>query len=322
MRRVAEAKELSDSAQYFTDEEPDEEEDLGDAVRNDDDDGEATTPEDADSSGQRIPFARFMDDLVASAKTYGKIALGATGVPAIDRRLRNLRMIRAGQAYAFLMAIRVGGCADAEFERVLALSEAVLLRRHICKRRSNENETMFAKLCGVDARAPVAAVAKVFRETTPTDAEFVAAFAQYDFGSTLDRARYCLEQFELRTHGEHKELVVGGPDAVHVEHIIPQKITTKKAKKEHGDWPDYLGPEAASKHRHNVSRIGNLTLFAGALNVGVGNNPYHRKAKAYSKSSLNITNSLPDDFGDFRLDQLEERCGKLAAMALKVWPIP
>ena len=68
---------------------------------------------------------------------------------------------------------------------------------------------------------------------------------------------------------------------MHVEHIIPQKIRTRKAKEEFGDWGSYLGSSSEALHPRYVSRIGNLTLFAGALNIGASNNPFARKKKAY-----------------------------------------
>ena len=70
--------------------------------------------------------------------------------------------------------------------------------------------------------------------------------------------------------------MLGAAD-VHVEHIIPQKIKTKKAKEEFGDWVTYLGDKAESQHPKYVARIGNLTLFAGALNISASNNPFAMK---------------------------------------------
>ena len=52
---------------------------------------------------------------------------------------------------------------------------------------------------------------------------------------------------------------------MHVEHIIPQKIKTKRSKKQFGDWVTYLGDDAVNRHPRYVARIGNLTLFAGEL---------------------------------------------------------
>jgi len=82
---------------------------------------------------------------------------------------------------------------------------------------------------------PVPATRRAYRELCPSDDTFEKAFASADFSANLiDRARYCLERIEISKHGEHDELQVLGASDVHVEHIIPQKIKTKKAKDEYG----------------------------------------------------------------------------------------
>jgi hypothetical protein len=157
----------------------------------------------------------------------------------------------------------------------------------------------------------------------PADDQFHEAFGKADFiPALIERARYCLEQFEMARHGDHPELLVGGPDIVHVEHIIPQKIKTRRAKEEFGDWPKYLGANAEAKHPRFVSRIGNLSLFAGPLNIGASNNPYKRKKLAYVDSAIKITNSLPKEYRDFRFAQVEKRSSRFADLAVKLWPVP
>ena len=136
----------------------------------------------------------------------------------------------------------------------------------------------------------------------------------------IDRARYCLEQFELASQGAHPELLPGGSDIVHLEHIIPQKIKTKLAKKQFGDWVSYLGKDAVNLHPRYVSRIGNLTLFAGELNISASNNPYRRKKKAHAQSAFTLTKTLPVKYSGFRFKQVEQRSKDLADLALSIWP--
>lgn len=114
---------------------------------------------------------------------------------------------------------------------------------------------------------------------------------------------------------------VEGPDSVHVEHIIPLKIKTKKAKEEFGDWISYLGPNAEAHHPKYVGRIGNLTLLAKPLNIGASNNPYKRKAQAYSHSGIKITQSLPFDYRSFKFKQVDKRSEDFADIAIEIWKI-
>ena len=84
---------------------------------------------------------------------------------------------------------------------------------------------------------------------------------------------------------------------------------------------EYLGPDAVNRHPRFVSRIGNLTLFAGALNRSASNNPFARKKAAYSESAINITKELAAR-SVFRQKQVEERSRALAEKAISLWPIP
>jgi hypothetical protein len=166
-------------------------------------------------------------------------------------------------------------------------------------------------------------VVEEFRRYCPNNDRFRESFAKAEYNANLlDRARYCLEQFEYQRQGRYLELIVGGSDSVHVEHIIPQKIKTRKAKEEFGDWPTYLGTNSEELHRDYVSRIGNLTIFAGTLNIGASNNPYERKKTAYNESAIKLTNSLPVEYPDFRFEQVDDRSAKLAELAVRLWPSP
>jgi hypothetical protein len=130
-----------------------------------------------------------------------------------------------------------------------------------------------------------------------------------------------LERIEASKHGKHDEIQVLGSDDVHVEHIVPQKIKTKRMKEELGDWVAYLGGNAESQHPKYVDRIGNLTLFAGALNIGASNNPFARKKSAYKLSSITLTNDLVR-LSNFRFKDIEKRSDALSEIAVELWPQP
>src|SRR5690606_22193676 len=139
MQQVAEAATLPERHWYSSDEPSDDENDDG-----------ADTSEDFAApvalSAPKVSFSDFLEALVSSSRIFGQIARAKTGNATIDRHLRNLRMIKAQQTYGFLMVLRVGGCSDSIFIDVLRLTESLLIRRHICRERSNENETAFARL--------------------------------------------------------------------------------------------------------------------------------------------------------------------------------
>jgi len=78
-------------------------------------------------------------------------------------------MINSMQTYGFLMHLMVGGCDRNELLKILKLTEAFMLRRHLCKGRSNMNKTAFAKLCSVECNDAISSVKAVYREHAPSD---------------------------------------------------------------------------------------------------------------------------------------------------------
>lgn len=316
MNDVAEAADLPDRHLY-SDEEDEEEEEGNDPVPLDD------AGEDAELVLEKaggISFEDFLANLVKCAGAFGDLVLIKTGDKRIDRHLRHLRMIKSAQTYGFLMHLRVGGTPVKKFIDVLKLTESFVLRRHVCKERANETEALFARLCSADAANPVPEVQAAYSGASPSDDKFRDEFASASFtANIIERARYCLEQIELRSLGNYDELQILGGEAVHVEHIIPQKIKSKRAKEEFGDWVTYLGEQADLKHVKYVSRIGNLTVFAGTLNIGASNNPFSRKKMAYKQSSIQLTAKLAE-MTSFKFKQVEERSMALAKVAVALWP--
>lgn len=267
-----------------------------------------------------VSFKKFVDTLINYSKVYGHLVRADTGDEKIDRHLSNLKMIKAVQTYGFLMHLRVNGCTDQDLRSVLKRTESFILRRHICKERANETEALFASMCAIDPTAPLPATSTYYGGLCPSDEKFKEDFATTSFPANLiDRARYCLEQIELAMHGDHAEFEILGGDDVHVEHIIPQKIKTHLARDQFGDWVEYLGPNAEVRHQRHVSRIGNLTLFAGALNIGASNNPFARKKHAYRQSGLKLTKELCT-MSHFKFAQVDKRSEALAEVAVKLWP--
>jgi Protein of unknown function DUF262/Protein of unknown function (DUF1524) len=314
---VKEAKNLPEQQLYV---------DLEDSVDEDvDQDGEEKfeapkTEQEVENIKKPVSFKKFMDVLISYSKVYGELVRADTGNTQIDRHLKNLKMIKATQAYGFLMHLRVNQCADKDLRSVLKLTENFILRRHVCKERTNETESLFASMCAIDPAAPIPSTKTYYKDLCPSDEKFEEEFSSTTFPSNLiDRARYCLEKFELAKIGSYTELSVLGGEDVHVEHIIPQKIKSKANKDEVGDWVKYLGEASETKHRKYVSRIGNLTLFAGELNIAASNNPFQRKKSSYRESGIKLTKEIAA-MPHFKFAQVDKRSLELASIAVGLWP--
>ena len=70
-----------------------------------------------------------------------------------------------------------------------------------------------------------------------------------------------------------------------------------------------------------VDEIGNMTLFAGPLNIGASNNPYSCKKAAYKQSSILLTQDLVH-LPNFRFREVDKRSVQLADLAVNRWPKP
>ncbi|MDD3086875.1 MAG: HNH endonuclease family protein, partial [Patescibacteria group bacterium] len=156
-------------------------------------------------------------------------------------------------------------------------------------------------------------------ERMPSNAEFEEKIPLHDFyGQFLDRAKCMLEAIEYKLTGNTEEKRVSDSDDVHLEHIMPQTITTKKSKEELGNWEKYLGDQAIEKHKDYVTKIGNMTLLSGVKNIVASNNPFESKKEIYKESDIKLTQELIN-YNSFGFDDVAARSKKLAEMSTKIW---
>jgi hypothetical protein len=171
-----------------------------------------------------------------------------------------------------------------------------MLRRHICKSRTGELDDIFSKLCKVDDKNIINSIQTILSKVLPSDKDFQAEFTIANIGDNTNRAKYILEVVEYYLMKDAGELSIKSGNDVHLEHIIPQKIKTKKSMIEFGDWITYLGENSEDKHKEYVNRIGNLTLLGQKLNITASNNPYERKLAEYKKSNFCLTKDICNNF--------------------------
>ncbi|WP_456377871.1 HNH endonuclease family protein [Lutibacter sp.] len=158
-------------------------------------------------------------------------------------------------------------------------------------------------------------------DNIPLDDEFIESLPKHQFkGKLIDRAKYVLESIEYFHRGNTNELTISSSEEVHLEHIIPQTIKTKKAKLEFGDWVKYLGNNSLVKHKKFVNYIGNMTLLGETLNIQASNNPFTKKKKSYRKSSFLITQDLAKQ-NDFKFYHVNKRSEELTTLAVKIWKV-
>ncbi len=273
----------------------------------------------------KFTIIEFLENLETLSSTYKKLVFNNHENIRIQRRIKNLNNILSKPAYIFLMHFLDNNKFNVnEKLKVLEYFESLMLRRHICERRTSENDDIFSKLLLLFNSDNLLKSIKEHltkTENIPLDDEFIESFPKHQFkGRLIDRAKYVLESIEYYHRGNTGELTVSSSEEVHLEHIIPQTIKTKKAKLEFGDWVTYLGNNSLVKHKKYVNYIGNMTLLGETLNIQAYNNPFTKKKTSYKKSSFMITNELAK-LNDFRFYHVDKRSEQLTTLAIKIWKV-
>ncbi|WPH20825.1 DUF262 domain-containing protein [Variovorax paradoxus] len=271
---------------------------------------------------KKVKLTVFARALRQSAELYAELLWHSTESVKVNRHIENLSRIKAFQAFTWLLDMFGRECLDEKAKvRLLKTLEAFMMRRHICEKRANELETIFAGLTGIADKDYEKTVLEILRDHTPDDEEFEPAFASFPFvPAVIGRARYALEMFEYQAIGHKNEYYLADPDELELEHIIPKAAGKASTKKDFGDWPSYLGEGWKVKHIKMLHRIGNMTLLADELNVVASNNPFLAKRKEYAESNIQLNKALID-LGQFKFKQVEDRSKEFARQAVGMWKV-
>ncbi len=305
--------------------EDEDEEDLKDELEeNNDWDSEAVDDDISQATentidAEKITIAEFSGLLKEASLVYRNLQKRNFSSKKINQHLFNLQRIKSFPVYIFLLDIFKRQLKDNEKIKILRLLETFMLRRHICESRTGELDDIFSSLVKVTDDDITTQVKNSLSKHLPSDGEFERKFAQHDYKGNVNRAKYVLEMLEYDLIGDKGEYTLNTGDDLHLEHIIPQTINTKKSKREFGDWEKYLGANARSLHQDYVNRIGNLTLLAQQLNIAASNNPFQAKAEEYKKSNIRLTTSIVSGFREFRFAEVQKRSKTLSKKAPRIW---
>lgn len=301
-----------EEVEYFENDEESDEADIQEA--------EETDKKEVVEKIKKISIIDFLKQVKDASLVYRKIRLREFDEDKVNSRLLNLQRILSFPSYIFLLSLFQRNLSTKDEISILKLIETFMLRRHICLKRTGELDVIFAQLVTVDDNDIILNVRENLLEYLPEDEEFEDYFPKHIFkGKLVDRARYVLEQIEYHLIKDKGEYKLASAKDVHLEHIMPQAISTKKIKKEQGDWVEYLGDNAVTKHKRYVSKIGNLTLLAGELNIKASNNPFNNKKDNYKNSNLKLNDSLANYYRQFKFQQIDERGLELKDIAMKIW---
>lgn len=285
------------------------------------------TVEDAEenkSENKKVDITVFLQQILNASKTYKKLIFCNDSDNQINKLLRDLTLIKSFPSYIYLMFYMQENKTVTEKKEILNYIAALMLRRHTCEKRTSENDDIFAKLLKIDFKEDkyVELIKNELLKFYPDDDEFLDKFPIQELkGNNIDRAKYMLAEIEYYKTGNTYEFTINSGNLVHLEHIVPEVITTKKSKTDFGDWETYLGNNSVAKHKRYVNYIGNMTLLSGSYNISISNNPFVKKSKTYKNSNISITKDLYNNYGVFKFPQIEKRGQEFGEIAIKIWKI-
>ncbi|RLA24996.1 MAG: DUF262 domain-containing protein, partial [Gammaproteobacteria bacterium] len=270
----------------------------------------------------KISIVEFSKNLKNLSEIYKQLLKRKHQNPKINQHLFNLQRIKSFPSYIFLLDLfNRKDIDDNTIISILKIIETFMLRRHICEYRTGELDNIFAKLINIDNKDIENNIKTQLLKDLPEDNEFEEKFAAADFKREINRAKYILEILEYDVISDKGEFIIQSGADVHLEHIIPQTIDTKKSKKELGDWEEYLGENSLELHKNFVNKIGNFTLLAYDLNIIASNNPFKDKLFEYSKSNIQITKNICREFQEkeFTFSEVTKRSVSIAQKAISLW---
>ena len=270
---------------------------------------------------KKISITIFSQLLKEASIIYSKMLNRKFINGKINQHLFNLQRIKSFPSYILLLDIFQRKLKENIIIGLLKQIEVFMLRRHICEYRTGELDDIFSNLVKISNENITEEIRKQLSKHLPSDYDFEGKFLLHSYKGNANRAKYVLEMLEYDLIDDKGEYVLNTGNEVHLEHVIPQTINTKKSKRDYGNWEKYLGAGSLDMHKDYIHRIGNLTLLGQKLNIVASNNPYKAKCKEYKKSNIKITLSIADQFHEFRFTEIEKRSKDLAKIAHNIWQL-
>jgi uncharacterized protein with ParB-like and HNH nuclease domain len=287
-------------------------------------------------------FAQDIEPLLESLKHYSLIfrsikecKVGSSKANAI---MANLEQLDISTTYPFLLPMLnykiEGEIDDQEVERVLQTLEVFLFRRIMMGYYNTglnkvfyNMHTRILKTQHGDWKYSDVLIYLLQHGISyfdfPKDEEFKKSFEERDVYKMKSNYRlyfFCTLEESLNKEAVGvKEKIENG--ILSIEHVMPQKLTD--------DWRHELGPDFTQEDYEKwINNIGNLTLTA--YNSEYSNRKFIEKRdgvpslpdmKGFKDScvAMNKYISLCDHW---TIKEMETRCKKIAAHAIKIWPYP
>jgi len=195
-----------------------------------------------------------------------------------------------------------------EEQKQLAQAVIALVIRHniVCSLDRAKTESLaYSTAKKISENAAYLAIINDLRSVSPPKEQFEQGFAKLAFSKAEHGiARYILRALEAHFSATG-EVIVAGPERVHIEHIYPQ------SPKEGERWEE---------HDRYLTRLGNLTLLGRRLNEQIKNSSFGlKKEQAYQNTRLALTEALLK-YEAWSSEAVVKRQSELCQSAQEVWP--
>lgn len=254
-----------------------------------------------------------LEDLRRSARFYGEFENPQKVSHEPTRRvLADLQTLRAVTCYIALLPAR-RYLSESDFLDYARLTEILTFRySSVVGLGTNDLERKYhdaAKVLHESAGAELEKSRQILISAMPDAEQFRVAFERLTMGRQY-LLRYTLRKIEEHlTPTKEKEIKTGS--LVHIEHVMPQKLTDA--------WRAQLGVDA-SRHGEYLNRWGNLTLFYAGLNIPASNKTFEEKKAYYKESQVELTQRLCKETA-WGPAQIETRQRWLADVAEGLWRV-
>ena len=275
-----------------------------------------------------------LETLLRHAPTYRKL-VQPNGDGALSNLARQLTVFDVSTAYPLVFVIEASNTSEEEKAALYDLIVSYVVRRTLCGLTGKNYNKVFLRIVsqmqahGVSCASLVAAFSASDGDAVrfPNDVELRKQILERrQYGNVQQqRLRHILCELERAARDRFDEATTL-PDDLTIEHVLPDSWM------EHWPLPDntsaptdlrtgmtevqltIIATREALKHT-----LGNLTLLTDARNPSLGNLNFDTKRDALHGSLLKLNHEIAD-LPCWTEDSIRVRAGRLADLAIKIWP--
>ena len=273
-----------------------------------------------------LTVEEMLEDMLEKSRIYVDIMNCEVSQNFKPSRLQDLNsklesvQIKNNRIRTLLLKIIVDYDDADDVLEALYILEVLNTRHKLAGRESNTSRDRFwSKLSSQIDRAddPNGYLRRISENRAPNDTILKEQIRSRDF-KTNDFTKYVLDRIEeehyMRSGGQEKS--VGDRSTVDIEHVAPQRAWTAD---KYSEWKRYLNCTQEEFEEYK-RRIGNLTLLQDSLNRTASDDPFAQKCDVYrNNTDFLITQAIPEEYDEWRLEQIRDRTEKLAEIICEVW---